>query len=54
MNAVDRPSDRPRGAQSGRRDSNPGPPAPKAENQRSPALMGADFDDSALSVAHQR
>ena len=31
-----------------------GPPAPKAENQRSPALMRADFDDSALTVGHLR
>jgi hypothetical protein len=31
-----------------------GPPAPKAENQRSPALVRADFDDSVLSVAHLR
>jgi hypothetical protein len=31
-----------------------GPPAPKAENQRSPALVGADFDDSALTVGHLR
>jgi hypothetical protein len=26
----------------------------KAENQRSPALLGADFDDSALTVGIQR
>jgi hypothetical protein len=30
------------------------PPAPKAENQRSPALIRADFGNSALTVGHQR
>jgi len=32
----------------------PTDPVARAENQRSRALMGADFDDSALTVGHLR
>jgi hypothetical protein len=30
------------------------PPAPKAENQRSPALVSADFENRALTVEYLR